>query len=365
MARLVTVYAPSRSELRPEEMGIIRWLRISEAIAGFGHEVHLAAGRVRGPWRWPRKLPGAPSVKLIPLSGLRWHRYDAVKTLFHRGFETLEHFGGMDHPFVISKLGSVVAASDRPGIYFYGERREHLFRTQQRIAETSRYVSLLSEPARTLFRESHGRERGLLLVPGAAESEIPSKGDDPYPHDGRPRCLFLGSFYRATPMSQPEAHRTITDKLNRLGAELGKAGIGLYVVGPGDEQSLDPDCVTYLGTVPYRDSWAFIHHAQVGLVVSAGAFMHNNESTKIYHYLRAGLPVVSESGFPNDNVVDESGLGFRVMPGDLDTLAARIEETVSKDWDRASAVRYILEHHTWERRAATYDEILTASFGEA
>ena len=75
-------------------------------------------------------------------------------------------------------------------------------------------------------------------------------------------------------MSQPEAHRTITDKLNRLGAKLGKAGVGLYVVGPGDERSLDPDSVTYLGTVPYRDSWAFIHHAQVGLVVHGVLAFH-------------------------------------------------------------------------------------------
>jgi len=57
-----------------------------------------------------------------------------------------------------------------------------------------------------------------------------------------------------------------------------------------------------MGAVSYERSWDYLHHADVGVLVAAGPFMHNNESTKIYHYLRVGLPVVSEAGFPNDPV---------------------------------------------------------------
>ena len=103
-------------------------------------------------------------------------------------------------------------------------------------------------------------------------------------------------------------------------------------------------------------------HADVGIVVSAGAFMHNDGRTKLYHYLRAGLPTVSESGFPNDSVVTESGLGYVVPSGEMETMAAWILDAACHPWERASAVRYILEHHTWKARMRTYDDLLRAHF---
>jgi hypothetical protein len=86
--------------------------------------------------------------------------------------------------------------------------------------------------------------------------------------------------------------------------------------------------------------------------------MHNNESTKIYHYLRAGLPVVSESGFPNDNVVRESGLGFIVPAGDMDQLAKKVCEAANWPWDRDLAIRYIMANHTWPQRIAVLNSIM-------
>ena len=82
--------------------------------------------------------------------------------------------------------------------------------------------------------------------------------------------------------------------------------------------------------------------------------MHNNESTKIYHYPRAGLPVVSESGFPNDNVVRESGLGFIVPAGDMDQLAKKVCEAANWPWDRDLAIRYIMANHTCRRSASLF-----------
>jgi hypothetical protein len=123
--------------------------------------------------------------------------------------------------------------------------------------------------------------------------------------------------------------------------------------------------VTYLGVVPYDRSWDHLRFADVGVVVSAGPFMHNNESTKIYHYLRAGLPVVTESGFPNENVAIESGLGRVVAAGDQRAMAdevCRLAAECGPD-DRAGAIRYILAHHTWDRRAAVYDAVLRRHFG--
>lgn len=362
MARIATLCTDERRGTRLVDMAAIRWYRMSAELAALGHEVDILHGRYKWRIRQPTRKIG-PRLREVPLRKGRRQRYDVVKTLFHRGFETAERFGLDDHPFVISKLGSVVAPEDRDGIYFYGRQRERLFETQQRIAERSRYVTLLTQPALELWREAHGPESDLLLVPGAADAEIPPRGDDPYPDRRIPRVLFAGNFYSSASGSQPEAHRTVCDKLNRLGAALRRSGIGLYVLGPGDANSLDHHSVQYLGTTPYRESWRYLQWADVGLVVSAGPFMHNNESTKIYHYLRVGLPVVSESGFPNDHLVSESGHGHLIDPGDLDALEEAVRSSLERSWERDSAIRFILRRHTWRHRAQVYHEIIRDELG--
>ena len=357
MSRIVTVYSGSLRPARQVEMGFIRWYRMSAALAALGHSVDIASAEFRR--RLLRTVETvAPNLRIVPISRVRWNDYDVVKTLFHSGFETLERYGGAGHPFIIAKLGSVVGPAEMEGVFFYGKQREEMFRAQERIARASRYVTLLSQPAVDLWRSAHGTGNQVLVVPGAASAVIPPPKRSPYPRDGRTPVVFAGNFYSGHPGSQPEAHRILTSKLNRLGAFLHDRNARLYVVGTGDRRSLDSRYVTYCGEVAYEESWDYLYFASVGIVVTAGGRMHNNESTKIYHYLRAGLPIVSEAGFPNDNVVIESGLGHVVDNGDLESMAHRIEESLRTPWNRDRAVDYILSRHTWEKRAEIYDRLL-------
>jgi glycosyltransferase involved in cell wall biosynthesis len=341
-------------------MSYIRWFKISEALARRGHEVDIATNEFSHWWSRSPIQMGA-GLRRVPLSKVRWHDYDVVKTLFHRGFNLLQAYGGDQHPFIISKLGSVVGPEDMDGIYFYGKVRKSLYATQQRISQTSKYVTLLSQPAIDLWTRCFGQHDNLLLVPGGVDREVPPAGHDPYPLGAEGRCLFAGNVYDQS--SQPEANAILIDKLNRLGKALADKSVRLYMLGLGDVRRLDHDSVTYLGVAPYESTWDYIHFAQVGIVVSAGKFMHNNESTKIYHYLRAGLPVVSEAGFPNDHVVSESGLGFVVENGDMELMAQQVVQAVHTRWDRVSAIQYILENHTWDKRVEVYDSIIKRDLG--
>jgi glycosyltransferase involved in cell wall biosynthesis len=337
-------------------MGAIRWLKISEALARRGHTVDIATNETLPIAMEKAAAADGLQLRRVALRDVRWSDYDVVKTLFDLGFQTLEAYGGAGHPFIISKLGSVVDARDREGIYFYGAYREQLYAIQERINSTSRYVTVLSESARDLWMELFGQKQNVLLVPGAADRNIPLLAEDPFPSGDEARILFAGNVY--TPDYQAEANDVLVSKLNQLGELLRNYGCRLYMIGVGDVSRLDPEYVTYLGFVSHDEAWSYFGHAQVGIVVSAGSFMHNNESTKIYHYLRAGLPVVSESGFPNDDVVLNAGLGFVVESGDLRSMAQRIDEAARATWDRERAVRYIMEHHTWDKRVDVYDRLL-------
>jgi hypothetical protein len=343
-------------------MSLIRWQKISEALARLGHEVDIATDETR--WRQgDSPVAMGPNLRRVPLRGLDWNRYDVVKTLFHRGFETLAEYGGTGHPFIISKLGSVVGAEDMPGIYFYGDTRRRLYDTQARIHRSSRFVTVLSPAARELWLQVHGPREGMLLVPGAVDAAIPEPGPNPYPAIGGKICIFSGNLYYHD--SQPEANRTLSAKLNEIGRRLAPSGVRMCFQGVGDTTALEPQHVTIMGSCPYAESWNYLRHANVGVVVSAGPFMHNNESTKIYHYLRVGLPVVSEEGFPNDYVVRESGLGFVVPSESLDRtadrMADRIVEACERNWDWQAAIRYVLDHHTWDSRARVYQSVIGQS----
>src|SRR5262249_33539705 len=111
VARIATVYHSNRNDWDPRDMSGIRWLKISEALARLGHEVDIATNESR--WQTTSQpLVMSGRLRRVPLKGLRWRRYDVVKTLFHLGFETLREYGGEGHPFIISKLGSVVGPED-------------------------------------------------------------------------------------------------------------------------------------------------------------------------------------------------------------------------------------------------------------
>jgi hypothetical protein len=364
MARIVSVYIDTpnendraRGQLFAHNMAYGRWLKMAAALARQGHRVDVAVPDVAADWPCDWGFDSAQgALRPVPLSAIDWQDYDVVKTAFHRGFDTLERYGGSGHPCIIAKLGSVVSDADREGIYFYGEERAWLYGIQQRIARHARHVAVLSPPARDLWVDCHGRAEAVLLVPGGADAEIPPPGPDPYPADGRKRCVFAGNVYGRG--SQPQANRTLIDKLNRLGEHLVPAGVRLFLLGFGNSDRLDPHLVTHLPPVSLEACWDYLHHADVGIVVSAGAFMHNNESTKLYHYLRAGLPVVSERGFPNDHVLTDSGGGVLIGDEDMVEMARRIRAEAQAQRPMLRAVRHVLERHTWDHRAERYRAVI-------
>lgn len=363
MAKIAVVYNAWRKPLALIDMAYIRWIKIAEALARCGHQVDILTNEPRWLkwWNGNKPVQMAPNLQRKPIAKADWSEYDVVKTLFSAGFETLEKYRGQHHPFIISKLGSVVGPHEMEGIYFYGKVREGFYACQERITAHSRYITVLSEKAKELWVECHGAGEKLLLVPGGVDREIPGPGPNPFPGSSEKVCIFAGNVYNHN--SQPEANAVLVGKLNLLGRILAERGVRVYMFGPGDVSRLDNRYVTYQGIIPYEASWDYFHHADVGIVVSAGPFMHNNESTKIYHYLRAGLPYVSEGGFPNDYLAGESNLGFVVESGNMELMAEKIVEAAAKDWNRAQAVDYILNRHTWDKRVEVYDQLIRQHFG--
>ncbi len=66
----------------------------------------------------------------------------AAETNVRSEWETLTRYRGA-HPFIVSKLGSVVDAEDMAGIYHYERDPKRLSQTQGALPTAPRYLPLL------------------------------------------------------------------------------------------------------------------------------------------------------------------------------------------------------------------------------
>jgi hypothetical protein len=350
--RIATVYKRDDfSRFAPAKMSTIRWLRMSEALAALGHRVDMIMnGDGLG-------SAATPNLRSVAFADVDWNSYDVIKTLFHSGFESLCEEGGSNHPFIISKLGSVVGNDDETaGVYFFNHEREHLYKIQEQISGRSRYVTLLTAASQRLWEALFGSTDNLLHVPTGVDREVPAAKDNPYQRFREPIVVYAGNIYGET---QPEMNIVWQQRLNRLGGLLRKKGIRLCFIGTGRVDRIDRAAVTVMKEVGHREVWDYKRFANVGLVLAQGQTQHN-ESSKLYYYLRAGTPVVSEAPVPNNHLIHATGMGHVADYDDDHALVDMVESAIQQEWPRREGIEYVVTHHSWDQRAATYDEVIRA-----
>jgi glycosyltransferase involved in cell wall biosynthesis len=332
-------------------MNYIRLFRMSEALARRGHYVDIVINRR------PDAADTGPRLREIPFRNARWDHYDVIKTFFHNGFEALCAHGGERHPFVISKLGSVVGRHQTPGVHFYGQVRERLCELQDEIAARSRAVTVLTTASADLWKRTHEGGPELLLVPTGVDVRIPPLGPNPYPSIGirEPVVIYAGNLYPRD--QQPEVSLLWQERLNRIGHALRRRGLRLVVMGAGDTRWLDPASARHVGAIDIERFWDWQRHASAGLVLAQGP-AQDNESSKIYYYLRTGLPVVCEQPVPNSGLIEETGHGVLVDYDDVAGLAEAVADLVAHPPEGHGLVDYMLKSHSWDTRAALYGPLL-------
>ncbi|MCP4000615.1 MAG: glycosyltransferase family 4 protein [Gammaproteobacteria bacterium] len=292
-----------------------------------------------------------------PASKVNWSDYDAVKTVFHGGFDYLEQLGGDDHPLIISKLGSVVGhIDDTEGVYFFGPQRQTLYETQQRIAAHSHFVTILTDTSIGLWYSEHPDSKAKILkVPTGIRPCKQVPGHNPYRQYKEKVVVYIGNLYNK--YTQRSVNILWQMRLTAIGRKLKEHGIALVVIGPGESDLLNPDCVRYLGPVANDEILPYMYYADAGLVLAQGQVQHN-ESSKIYDYLAAGIPVISEEPVPNNAVIREQGHGYIAAFGDDDEFTSCLIQACTKSWDRQRVREYMAARYSWYERARTYLPIL-------
>ena len=274
----------------------IRFCRMSEALARRGYEVDIILERIEQP-----KLI-EPRLREVPVKEVRWNDYDVVKTFFHAGFESLLALGGGDHPFIVSKLGSVVGHEQTEGVHFFGATRARLFETQTEIAKRSRVVTVLTNRSAALWWKEHGCRTPLWQVPTGVDASIPMLGPNPYLAMGivEPVALYAGGIYHDS--DQPEVNGLWQDRLNRVGARLKHNGIRLVVVGTEKPTNSTPtlsgmsvrlsDPGSGIGSVTRGSGWSW-HKDQCRTTKAARLTTISAPDSRSYAKGRCPMPISS------------------------------------------------------------------------
>jgi glycosyltransferase involved in cell wall biosynthesis len=353
--KIATVYISRPiKEFKAVTMDTVRWLKISEALAQKGYQVDMITNE-----KSQKIIEMAPNLRRVPYSKVKWGDYEVIKTLFHEGFRSLERAGGLNHPFIICK--TPVIAKTEQELNLWPWTWWHLRWIQKKINQKARYITVLNRENKRLWQEQYGIKNNILVVPTGVDRKIPLPDKNPYRKFKQKIALYIGNLCG---LDIRKGNLVRQRKLNNLGKLLKKRNIRLYLIGPGLIDKIDKDNVTCFGPIENNNIWDYQYFANCGIVFADAKVMHN-EASKIYYYLRTGLPVVSESPVPNNNIIKKADLGFIAPFNDDQKMADLIEKAIYHKWNKKKAIDYILRNHTWDKRVEIYDKIIQKEFSSS
>lgn len=253
------------------------------------------------------------------------------------------------------------------------------------LAGSSRLYRLLKALERFLYRRA---DAIVVLARGSIEAVVaegidPTKvhfipnGADPEDFsvpDGRDE-LRAGFGLSGTTVVYAGAHGPANglDLVLDAAEQLREADVTFLLVGGGvfkdrlieeaDRRKLDS--VRFLDPIPKAEIPRLLAAADVGLhcLADIELFHHGVSPNKLYDYMAAGLPVVTNTPGEVAAIVEEADAGVAVQPGDI---AAGIEQLLSY----SPGVRHklgengrlwMVEHRSRQARAAALAEVLVGS----
>lgn len=323
-------------------MDVIRWYSLSQALAKRGYVVDMVtiAGTTR--------KSVSQSVQVVPFRDAPWTQYQWVKGCYQSTVPFLPR-----HPHLFFRLARVVGKSSARDRLYLDEYCSY----QNKIASMAQGILVNDSINKFRWEKIMGRHENVYIVPNACPMDIPAKGKNPYGDSFNPIAVFLGAV----------TSRRMVSLLNQIGCELAMRNWRLWVVGKnktdyycGKFFPLNLRFCSFKDSVTYGESWQYLYYAKVGLTIAPGPYVFENESSKIYYYLRAALPVVFEDRIPNGDVVRGVEWGDSFPYGDGKEAAQLLiswgKKKVKKT-EREKVVQKVLLRHSWDERAGQLDRI--------
>lgn len=339
--KICTVY--TKDPLQQQTgMDTIRWFSLSKCLSKLNCNVDMVSATC------PKKYEFSSTLRVIPIKRVKWEKYDAIKTLYQSTINLVP-----PHPLIISRLARVVGKTS------YRDKnsfREHMA-NQYKISKLAKIILVNDLWNLKRWINFYGKDQRVYPFPTGCPTHIPKLTISPYP-DGRPVAIFLGTV----------SYKRVIIMLNKIGRRLRDAGWNLVVLGSNKTKfycsklyQLDPQVCQILESVPEESTWNYLFHAKVGLALAPGPLLFENESSKLYYYLRAALPVACEERISNSHLITNTGWGSLFAYGE-DYEAFRIILNLGSNSSFKNRKPYMIEtllkEHSWDTRAITLKKII-------
>lgn len=293
----------------------------------------------------------------IPVYGLNHFAksgpYDIVKTCYHDSIKLVP----AKNKNIVSRIVRVVDSTF--------PERDSLFRTklldcQKLISDRAALVIFNNQENRSRWIKFYGGVVQTALVPTGCPLVIPPPVRNPY-HTHKKVLLFLGSI----------AAGRILHMLNQLAehvtdvAEIHLVGLNKACMYGNDFGLELSSLIVNHGQKPEHEIWDYIYNADAGLAFATGPQPFDNDMSKIYSYLRGGLPTLSEEPILNNELVLGLEYGSVFGYGDLAALISRCRDLLINPpiEKRDHVMGRMAADHSWDRRVDQYIELFNQLVG--
>ncbi|MCX5816220.1 MAG: hypothetical protein NTX75_08265 [Proteobacteria bacterium] len=327
----------------PASIDLIRLRAISKGLIHKGMETEILA-----PVEEDGFIDGV--VPVCHLSSLKSGRYDLVKTCYHFSIDLIDGYEGPVVSRIVRVVDDLLPERDE-------SMREQLLRCQALIRERASCVIVNNAENGERWHALYGPASPVVCVPTGCPSVIPLPGKNPFsPHEKV--ILFLGSL--AAPRMIPVINE-ISRRFEGV-AKIHFIGSDKSCLYSGKEQHALSPLVVQHGSLSEDEIWNYVFHARMGLAIATGPYPFDNDMSKIFSYLRGGLPVLSEEPIVNNTLIRETGLGLTFKYDDMEDLTEKARSLLQHPpSDKREAVMAFMAHkHSWEQRVDTYVKLFHA-----
>ena len=320
-------------------MDLIRWYELARELRRLGHFVDMIS-------------PVAPNSEIAPGFGIRnvanvldWNVYDVVKTRSHTDILFVP-----EHQFIISRIGRVVD-QERPSHQW--ALRDERIRCQGLVHSRAKAVVFTCKENIPRWRNLYSNGPECLVIPTGCPSQIPEPTRNPF--QTQRNVLFCGSLTSSR----------FVERLNKLGRALEKINAKLHFLGRNQldtyretEEDIDPQWVNSVGCLTEHDTWTYLYHADVGVTFARSTDVYDSDSSKLYYYLRAGLPAISEEHVASSYLLHETGYGAIAAYGDIDHMVQSIAAWIGRKDKAAQVQDFMVREHSWTVRAGALNDYI-------
>ncbi len=261
---------------------------------------------------------------------------------------------------------SLVEMTGREGPTSAALRRiaDHLYRRAERII-------VLADKNRDAIAARGVPADRFVYVPNSVDLDFFARRRVPAPvmagvPDGRVVAVYAGAHGPANDLG------TVLDAAAIL---RGASAIHLVLVGDGTEKqalverarSLRLDNVTFIPPVPKQEIPAVFARCDVGVLTlrDVPLFRSGVSPNKLFDYMAAGLPVVTNVAGDCADIVTASRAGFTATPGSAEALAGALRAAEALDPEQrarlgAAGRAYVAQHYNRDRLVHRLVDVLAA-----